>query len=160
MDERNDAGDEQVDAALLDAGASLRIAITKLSRQLNPSASDEHLTPTEASVLGILAARGPSGLSQLASIEALNRTMVSRAVSRLDEDGLVRRIPNPDDLRSASVAITPDGLQTNERIRASRAHTVVTGLSRLPKEARTAILGALPWLDALAEDLINNRPSR
>jgi len=144
----------------LDIGASVRVVIVKLSRQLNVSAAHERLTPTEASVLGIIAFRGPISLSQLAGIEALNPTMVSRVVGKLDDRGLVRRVPNEHDLRSVTVEITREGAEVNERIRAERARTVAESMASISPEHREAIVAAIPALDALADDLIVRRASR
>jgi len=145
---------------LLEAGARLRIATLRLSRQFNVSATIEGLTPTQASVLSVIAFRGPIGLSQLAAIEALNPTMVSRVVGRLDELGLARRVQSTEDLRSASVEVTPLGHETNDRVRAARAHAAADGLRSLSEEHREAILAALPALDALVERLLATRAER
>ncbi len=144
----------------LDVGASLRIVITKLSRQLNASASHEGLTPTQASVLGIIAFRGPISLSELTTIEALNPTLVSRVVGRLDELGLARRIPNENDLRSITLEATALGSETNERIRTARAQAVAESISGLSPAHREAIVAALPALEALGDELISKRSQR
>ena len=137
----------------VDSVARLRGVIAKLSRQLNASATHEGLTPSQASALGLITWRGPLNLAELADLEGLNPTMVSRIVGRLDELQLIRRKQNPQDLRAALVEITPSGRSVNERIRAERGIVVSTCLDRLSPAERTAIVGALPALEALAEQL-------
>ena len=139
----------------MDAVARLRGVIGKLSRQLNASATSEGLTPTQASALGLIAFRGPLSLAELAELEGLNPTMVSRVVGRLDEIALIRRMQNPQDLRAAMVEITPTGRSMNERIRAERGKVVSACLDRLSETEREAIIAALPALEALAEELKN-----
>lgn len=137
----------------VDAVARLRGVIARLSRQLNASATHEGLTPSQASALGLITWRGPLSLAELAELEGLNPTMVSRIVGRLDELELIRRTQNPHDLRAALVEITPPGRAINERIRAERGNVVSGCLDRLPAAQRAAIVAALPGLENLAEEL-------
>jgi DNA-binding MarR family transcriptional regulator len=134
----------------VDVTARLRGVINKLSRQFNASATGEGLTPSQASALGLIAWRGPLSLAQLADIEGLNPTMVSRIVGKLDEAGLARRVQNPQDLRSGLVEITEVGTAMHERIKAERGKVVADCLGRLPEADREAIVAALPALEALA----------
>lgn len=138
-----------------DAGSRLRIVVGRLSRQLNASATHEGLTPSQASALGLIAGRGPLSLAELARLESLNPTMVSRIVGRLDELGLIRRRQNPDDLRAAWVEITPEGKLMVDRIRESRGQVVSARLERLDLDDRDAIMAALPALERLVEELKN-----
>lgn len=133
----------------------LRGVIAKLSRRLNASATHQGLTPSQASALGLISWRETVSLAELTELEGLNPTMVSRIVGRLDELELIRRTPNPQDLRSALVEITPTGRALNERIRAERGSVVATCLDQLPDTDRTAIAAALPALGRLAEQLKN-----
>lgn len=144
----------------LDISARLRRVVLRLSRQLNVSATHEGLTPSQASALGLITFRGPLNLSELAAIEGLNPTMVSRIVGRLDELGLIRRTPNPRDLRSALVEITEQGRAANDRIRAERGRVLLACLGRLPVADRDAIVAVLPALEALAEELTTTSSSR
>jgi DNA-binding MarR family transcriptional regulator len=134
----------------VDVTARLRGVINKLSRQFNASATGEGLTPSQASALGLIAWRGPLSLAELADIEGLNPTMVSRIVGRLDEAGLARRVQNPQDLRSGLVEITEAGTAMHERIKTERGKVVAECLGRLPEADRGAIVAALPALEALA----------
>ncbi len=136
-----------------DVVARLRGVIGKLSRQLNASATHQGLTPSQASALGLITFRGPLSLGDLADIEGLNPTMVSRVVGRLDDLGLIRRRQNPDDLRAALVEITPAGRSTNERIRSERGSAVSACLDELGDAEQSAIVAALPGLEQLAEQL-------
>src|SRR5579863_5922375 len=73
-----------------DSVIRLRRAVLRLARQLNAASVGEGLTPTQASVLGIVTHRGPLGLTELTEIEGLNPTMLSRVVGKLDSFGLIR----------------------------------------------------------------------
>lgn len=133
----------------------LRRAINRLARQFNTSATDESLTPTQASVLGLIAARGPVGLPELVKLEHINPTMLSRVVGKLADDGLISRTPDPDDLRSVTVALLPPGRAVHERIKAQRAGAVSKAARALPQREHAALIAALGALEHLADELSN-----
>jgi DNA-binding MarR family transcriptional regulator len=136
-----------------DSVVRLRRVITKLARQLNASGATEGLAPSQASALGLIVARGPLTLPELTAIEDLNPTMVSRVVSKLEAMDLVRRVPDPDDLRTATVETTAAGRKLDRRIKAQRAALVARGLDSIDDEQRALLLAALPVLEALTGEL-------
>lgn len=137
--------------------ARLRAVIVRLARQLNASSTGEGLTPTQASVLGLVAFRGPLGLAELTDLEGLNPTMLSRVVRKLTDDGLIHRLQDPSDLRAVRVEITHEGALVHDRIRALRTQAVSECLQRLPDHTGKQLVEALPALDALAEELKSAR---
>jgi DNA-binding MarR family transcriptional regulator len=136
-----------------DSVIRLRRAVLRVARQLNAASVGEGLTPTQASVLGLITRRGPLGLTELSEIEGLNPTMLSRVVGKLDSFGLIRRLRDPDDFRAARVEVTPEGRQANQRIAAERAAILSERVAGLPPEQADALVAALPALENLAEDL-------
>lgn len=137
----------------VESATHLRGVVSRIARRLNASATSEGLTPTQASVLGLIVARGPLGLAQLADLEGLNPTMLSRVIGALTSAELIVRTPDPADLRAWQVAATPAGARMHERIRNARAQVVSESADRLPAAQVEAIIAALPALDALAEQL-------
>jgi DNA-binding MarR family transcriptional regulator len=135
-----------------DEAVRLRRAINKLARRFNTSATDEGLTPTQASVLNLIAGRGPIAIGDLLRLEHINPTMLSRVVGRLDEIGLIVRKPDPGDLRSASLVATEQGQQVHRRILAQRAETVSRSAKRLNDDEHALLVRALPALERLADD--------
>jgi DNA-binding MarR family transcriptional regulator len=137
----------------VESATQLRGVVMRIARRLNASATSEGLTPTQASVLGLIAARGPLGLAQLAELEGLNPTMLSRVIGALTSAEMIVRTPDPADLRAWQVAATPEGTRMHERIKNARAQVVSESAARLPAEQVEAIIAALPALDALAGEL-------
>jgi DNA-binding MarR family transcriptional regulator len=131
--------------------ARLRGVIPRLARQLNETSTGEGLTPTQYSVLALVRVRGPLGLAELTELEGLNPTMLSRIVKVLDERGLIRRLPDPSDLRAARVEVTPAGGQVHDRVRAQRTRVLAECLERLPAQTTELLLAAVPAMEALAE---------
>jgi len=144
-----------MDAELL---ARLRKVIPRLARQFNETSTGEDLTPTQFSVLALVRIRGPLGLAELTELEGLNPTMVSRIVKVLDERGLIRRLPDPSDMRAARVEVTPAGEQVHERVREQRTQVLTECLERLPTQTAELLLAAVPAMEALAEAV--KSPSR
>lgn len=140
-----------------EAVTRLRRVIGKLARLFNASSVSEDLTPTAASVLGLVAFRGPIGSAELADLEGLNPTMLSRVVSKLDGDGLIRRLPDPADQRAVQLEATDHGREVHQRIIAARSDTVSKILADLPPDVAEALREALPALEALAEGLRTKR---
>jgi DNA-binding MarR family transcriptional regulator len=136
-----------------DGAIRLRRVITILARQLNASSTGAGLTPSQASVLGLIVARGPLTLADLGDLEGLNPTMLSRVISRLAAMGLIVRVPDPADLRSVSVVSTPDGKQVDQEIKARRAAAVSRCIELLPPAQASALTAALPALEDLAETM-------
>jgi DNA-binding MarR family transcriptional regulator len=131
--------------------ARLRGVIPRLARQLNDTSTGEDLTPTQYSVLALVRLRGPIGLAELTELEGLNPTMLSRIVKVLDERGLVRRLPDPKDMRAARLEATQDGEQVHDRVRTQRTQVLSACLDRLPEETAETLLAAVPAMEALAE---------
>ncbi|MBO0823502.1 MAG: MarR family transcriptional regulator [Actinobacteria bacterium] len=137
-----------------DEGAiRLRGVIAKLARQLNASSTGEGLTPSQASVLGLIVARGPLGLTELGELERINPTMLSRVIGRLVEMDLITRTPDPADLRSVSVVGTAAGRRVDKKIKARRAAGLSQCLELLPADQVSALTEALPALESLAETM-------
>jgi DNA-binding MarR family transcriptional regulator len=141
-----------MDAAGMDEDSAIRLrrVIGQLARQLNASSTGAGLTPSQASVLGLIVARGPLSLMELGKLEGLNPTMLSRVISRLAAMGLIDRIPDPEDLRSASVVSSAAGRQVDQQIKARRAAAVSQCMQLLPADEVSALATALPALERLA----------
>jgi DNA-binding MarR family transcriptional regulator len=133
--------------------ARLRGVIPRLARQLNDTSTGEGLTPTQYSVLALVRLRGPLGLAELTELEGLNPTMLSRIVKVLDERGLIRRLPDPSDMRAARVEVTPEGEQVHERVRDQRTRVLSECLERLPRQSAELLLAAVPAMEELAEEV-------
>jgi DNA-binding MarR family transcriptional regulator len=131
----------------------LRVALGITSRYLRATDAGEGLTPTELSILATITRRGSLRLTELAEIERVNPTMLSRIAGRLAEAQLISRQVDADDRRAARVEATPSGIALHERIRAERSASLAAHLDELSDDDVNALLTALPALEALAEGL-------
>jgi DNA-binding MarR family transcriptional regulator len=143
-----------VDAGLdADTVGRLRAALGRIARRLRAVDAQAGLTPTEASVLASVTRRGRQRMSDLAAVEAINPTMLSRVVGRLEQLRLVERSPALGDRRSTEVIATSSGRRLHERLRAQRTAALLTRLERLPPGSSAALVAALPALEELADAL-------
>ena len=137
----------------------LRIALGITSRYLRSTEAGEGLTPTELSILATISRRGSLRLTELAEIERVNPTMLSRIAGRLAEAQLISRQADADDRRAARVEATATGIALHERIRAERTREPGAHISTsCPTTTLQALLAALPALEALAEGLRRDAP--
>jgi DNA-binding MarR family transcriptional regulator len=128
----------------------LRAAIGRLSRQLNASVADIGFSPSQLSVLGTVARRGPIGIGELAELEGINPTMLSRVIGKLSDTELIERIADPDDGRAVVVQTTAAGRKVHERVQDQRSKAIATRLENMPDLQAAQLLAALPALEALA----------
>jgi DNA-binding MarR family transcriptional regulator len=129
----------------------LRHAVGRIARRLRPTAAGAGKTPTTISVLFTIVREGPVRLSEVAEIEDLNPTMLSRIVGALADDGLIRRVADPADRRAAVVEATAAGRRLRQKVHKERSEALAVQYERLDQEDRDAIERALPALERLAD---------
>jgi DNA-binding MarR family transcriptional regulator len=142
-----------------EAAVRLRRVIGKLARSMNESASSEELTPTQASVLGVVVARGPIRISAVADLEGVNPTMLSRVMGVLEQKGLIERSSATSDQRGVVAEATVEGREKSMRIMERRTATLLAVVEHLPAETASALLAALPALEELTAAFAERRPT-
>jgi DNA-binding MarR family transcriptional regulator len=135
----------------------LRFAIGRLARRLRLSAAGAGHTPTTTSVLFTIVREGPLRLSEVAELEALNPTMLSRVAGTLTDEGLIHRVSDPRDRRAVLVEATAAGRRLREKVHRQRTEALSAELARLNAADQQAIEHALPALERLAELLAERR---
>jgi DNA-binding MarR family transcriptional regulator len=148
----------EAELAAGEASERLRAVIGKLSRRLRPTVAGSGLSPSQISVLFTVVRLGPIGLSELAGIESLNPTMLSRITAQLCDAGLIVRSADPGDRRQAFVAATAAGRRIRERIHRERTRALSAIVEELDDRRREALWEALPVLEELAGRLPGARP--
>jgi DNA-binding MarR family transcriptional regulator len=134
--------------------ARLRVAIGRLARQLRQS-QPGGLTATQLSALVSLDGRGVLRLSDLAAVERVTPSTLSRIVASLEDQGLVLRSTDPDDRRSSLVEVSPRARALLSALREERTLVLAQRVAGLSRPARQALAAALPALEEMA-----NGPAR
>ncbi|GAB3979401.1 MarR family transcriptional regulator [Plantactinospora veratri] len=109
------------------------------------------LSFTMLSVLHTLRYGGPKRLTELTASEQVTQPAITQTVTKLENDGLVKREPDPTDGRAVLVHITDDGAAIVDSRRASRVRHLTELAGQLTAEERAAIAAALPALARLRD---------
>jgi DNA-binding MarR family transcriptional regulator len=128
----------------------LRVALARLARRLRRHEM-AGLTPTQLAALATVEQAGPLRLGDLAAAEGIAPSTLTRLVAVLEELGYVRRDADPKDARASTLAITVEGHETMERLRAENSALLTQRVMLLTPQQRTALADALPALEALAD---------
>ncbi|EHK87393.1 transcriptional regulator [Saccharomonospora azurea SZMC 14600] len=102
--------------------------------------------------MSTLGACGRMRLGDLAAKEGVAAATMSRIVSALVDSGYVRRESDPADRRAWLVELSADGERLLADVRATRVHELSARIDRLSPEHRSALMAAVPALEALLGD--------
>ena len=141
-----DSARDQPEALAAEVAAGLERLI-RLFRWISPPSG---LSLTSAATLATLERGGPRRLTALASREGVTQPAMTQLVARLQDAGLVDRVPDAADGRVVYVRITAEGRAMLARRRAVRVERVAALLARLSPDEQAALAAALPAIDALA----------
>jgi DNA-binding MarR family transcriptional regulator len=125
-------------------------SVERLFRALRRLTPSQDVSLTSASTLATLERGGPHRLTELAAKEGVTQPAMTQLVSRLERDGLARRLPDPSDGRVVMVEVTKEGRELLRKRRLVRAKRLSELLAALPPEDEAALAEALPALGRLA----------
>ena len=129
----------------------LRIAVNRLQRRLRQE-SLGGLSPAQASALGSVNRHGSPTLGELAAIEQVQPPTMTRIVASLTEAGMVTRVADATDRRSARVRITPSGERALERMRTRKTAFLLRRLAELGPDEQRHATELVALLEHLLED--------
>lgn len=87
----------------------LRMATFRLARRLRCARAADSMSDAQLAVLADLRLNGRRTISALAERERVTAPSMTSTINRLEEQGLVVRIPDEDDRRRVHVDITDNG---------------------------------------------------
>jgi DNA-binding MarR family transcriptional regulator len=126
------------------------MAIARLSRKLRRHQL-AGLTPTQVAALSTVERSGPLRLSDLAAVEGIAPSTLTRLVAALEDRDYVQRRAVTGDARASTLAITPRGREVLNRIRQESTTALAGSLATLGPDQLAAIAAALPALEQLAD---------
>jgi DNA-binding MarR family transcriptional regulator len=121
-----------------------------LLRRLQREDTRLGLSGARLSALSVLVFGGPRTLGKLAAAEGVSPPSMTRLVSAMEADGLVRREKNAADGRSVIIRASPEGERILLRGRELRVEALAGWLSALSSER----LGNLDTATATLEDIL------
>lgn len=148
MSEPGDGGDggAPAEADLRELAGRLHSTSIHLLRHVRAEDRGTGLTPARLSALSVLVFGGPRSLGALAEAEQVTAPTMSRLVGALEEEGLVRREPDPEDGRAVVLRATEEGerlLETGRDRRVERLRDLLERLDAVELDAASATCAAL-----------------
>jgi len=133
-----------------DLAHRLQRLVIRLNRELRWESAEIGVSSADAMVLLDLRRHPGSGVSDLARMAGIARSVISERLKRLEADGLVARdaVPRPD-RRRVGFEVTPGGHVVLKHMARLRRNQVAARLAALSPAEREAIAGAVDALDRL-----------
>jgi DNA-binding MarR family transcriptional regulator len=134
--------------------ALLHEQFARLTRQLRTLELPQGMTPERLSALSVIERRGPISVTALAENEMVRPATMSRMVSALVEEGLVKRSDDKTDGRGVLLSTTPKGRRSYQRAQEQRLHHFAEVLDSLNDEQLASmrnLTSALERLTALLD---------
>lgn len=128
---------------------------SRLTRQLRNLELPQGMTPERLSALAVIEKRGPISVTALADKEMVRPATMSRMVSALVDEGLVKRSEDKNDGRGVLVSTTPKGRRAYQRAQQQRLQHFAEALEALTPEqlaAMRSLAAALERLTLLLDD--------
>lgn len=149
--EKSTAETQAAETQTAEIASRVRLVVGRLSRQLRLNPTDG-LTATRLATLATIDRLAPLRIGDLAAAEGISAATMTRVVAALEEQGLVKRRPDPDDGRACQVQLTPHGSTEVDRLRTQRTGYLATRLGACTPEQRATLAAALPVLELIAQD--------
>ncbi len=132
----------------IDLVARLRLAVLRLGRRLRQQAQTG-ITPSQLSALATVARSGPLPLRDLAAIEDIAPSTLTRVVAALEADGLVERLPDRSDRRVCLVAVSESGHLRLDQVRRRGTNFLSERLAALTPAEQATLAAAVPIIEKL-----------
>ncbi|AGS73357.1 MarR family winged helix-turn-helix transcriptional regulator [Streptomyces collinus] len=130
----------------------LRVVFSRLRRRIREVAQDADLTPSQESALSLVGKHGAATASALAAAEGVRPQSMATTLAALEQHGLIRRAPDPDDGRRQLVTLTEAGLARVEGNKQLREEWLARAFQdRYTEEERQAVLRALELMARLSQ---------
>ncbi|MFE0511420.1 MarR family winged helix-turn-helix transcriptional regulator [Streptomyces sp. NPDC058964] len=137
------------------AARDLRVVFSRLRRRIREVARDEDegvLSPSQESALSLVGKHGAATASALASAEGVRPQSMAATLAALEQHGLIRRTPDPDDGRRQLVTLTDGGRARVEGNRQAREEWLARAFQdRFTEEERQTVLAALRLMERLSQ---------
>jgi DNA-binding MarR family transcriptional regulator len=129
--------------------AALHEQFARLTRRMRTLELPHGMTPERLSALSVVEKRGPISVTALADSEMVRPATMSRMVTALVEEGLVKRSGDKNDGRGVLVSTTPKGRRVYQRAQEQRLTHFAEVLESLSDEQLAAMRNLTTALEQL-----------
>ncbi|WP_328290581.1 MarR family winged helix-turn-helix transcriptional regulator [Nocardia aurantiaca] len=135
------------------AASELRIAASRLLRQLRSARAGIEMTPSQAVALSRLGHDGPMSVAGLARAERVRPQSMRTTLAALEERGLVTRAPHPTDHRQLLMSLSDEGRRLLRLAHDAKEDWLATAIAtKLSPGEQDSLIAAIPLLARLTED--------
>ena len=145
------AGDGRSEIAAL-----LHEQFARLTRRLRTLELPSGMTAERLSALSVIEKRGPISVTALADTEMVRPATMSRMITALGTEGLVKRSDDKSDGRGVLVSVTPKGRRAFQRAHEQRLSHFAEVVESLSDEQLVAMRDLTTALERLTT-LLNNK---
>jgi DNA-binding MarR family transcriptional regulator len=129
--------------------ALLHEQFARLTRRLRTLELPNGMTPERLSALSVIEKRGPISVTALADSELVRPATMSRMVTALVDEGLVKRSGDKTDGRGVLVSATPKGRRVYQRAQEQRLAHLAEVLESLSDDQLVAMRNLTSALEQL-----------
>jgi DNA-binding MarR family transcriptional regulator len=134
-----------------DLAGQLRLIIVRTARRLRQEAGGE-LSPSLTAALSTIERHGPLTPGEVAVRERIQRPTVTRVLARLEEQGLIERMPDVRDRRSSLVTASPAGRALLAELRTRKTAFLAARIETLSAEERATLERAADILERMLDE--------
>ncbi|MET8429203.1 MarR family transcriptional regulator [Nocardia sp. NPDC004860] len=146
-------GEDRSAAAVAAAASELRVAASRLLRQLRTARAGIEMTPSQAVALSRLGHEGPMSVADLARAERVRPQSMRTTLAVLEERGLVVRAPHPTDQRQVLLSLSEAGQRLLRLAHDAKEDWLATAIAtKLSPGEQDSLIAAIPLLARLTED--------
>jgi DNA-binding MarR family transcriptional regulator len=126
----------------------LRLTIVRTARRMRQESGTD-LSPSLTAALSTVERHGPLIPSELAARERIQRPTATRVLARLEEQGLIERMPDPRDRRSSLVTATKAGRDLLAELRTRKTAFLAARIESLSADERATLDRAADILERM-----------
>jgi DNA-binding MarR family transcriptional regulator len=134
-------------------------AALHLLRRLRKHDEAMGITAARASALSVAVFAGPVTLGRLAKAEQVSAPTITRLVVAMEEEGLLKREPDPNDRRVVWIRPTPKGARLLTEGRRRRVEAFARELSSLDPGSLATLARAAEIMEALGRQSAPSPPT-
>jgi DNA-binding MarR family transcriptional regulator len=131
-----------------DLAGRLRLTIVRTARRLRQEAGTE-LSPSLTAALSTVERHGPLTPGEVAARERIQRPTATRVLARLEEQGLIDRMPDVRDGRSSLVTVSEAGTDLLAELRTRKTAFLASRIERLEPDERATLERAADILERM-----------
>ena len=131
-----------------DLAPRLRLAIVRTARRLRQETGTE-LSPSLTAALSTVERHGPLTPGEVATRERIQRPTATRVLARLEEQGLIDRIPDVRDRRSSLLTASKAGRDLLAELRTRKTAFLAARIEDLDDEDRATLERAADILERM-----------